>query len=85
MQLQILITLLADKWRLLEEIKAENRNREQMFQESQNQIGNLENSHAELVEAIQGLRRDLNSKKYNCRCNEECTRLSMINDGPIYS
>ena len=56
---------------MLEEIKAENRSREQMFQEAQNQIGSLENSHAELVEAIQGLRRDLNSKKDNCRCNEE--------------
>ena len=56
---------------ILNEMKADNRNKDQVIQELQNQIGELINSHADLVEIVTGLRRDHNSNKYNCRCNGE--------------
>ena len=56
---------------MLDEIKADNRNKDQVVQELQNQIGELVNSTADLVEIVTGLRRDLNSNKNSCRCNGE--------------
>ena len=61
---------------MLNEIKADNRNKDQVIQELQNQIGELINSHADLVEIVTGLRRDHNSNKYNCRCNGEVSEVS---------
>ena len=39
----------------------------------------VENSHADLVEVIQGLRRDLNSKMHVCRGNEEVSTQKIHN------
>ena len=39
----------------------------------------VENSHADLVEVIQGLRRDLNSKMHVCRGNEEVSSQKIHN------